>query len=361
VRFIDQSYSGAIDHILEEEQTRCILLVTCNSSYEHSPAKPYFDDLAQHYCIRRYHNLGSNPNYIRLSQALDDLRGFVPDLIIALGGGSVIDYAKLISLYSRNPDIYKYSFERPFDINPISPIVAIPTTAGSGSEATHFAVLYKNGVKYSISHPSMLPSHVVIDPVLSKSMPPYITACTGMDALCQGIESLWANDATDESRDYATRSLDLIVPNIEIAVNSPTDASRRAMALGAFYAGVGISISKTTGPHAMSYFLTDRFGVPHGEAVGMMMDAFIERNYDYLPMHVTDVLSEVFGAVGKKEIMRCFSDIKKSIRLRNDIQMLGMDEYTREQYISAVNIERLGNNPGPTVTKLDMKNIIGCN
>ncbi len=346
--FFDHDFADALDEIFEIEKPQKILLVTGNSSYDTSPLHPYFEDIMRRITVIRYSGLGSNPQYDRVVQAIEDLKDADFDLVIGVGGGSIIDYAKLLALYLVNKKRFYSDFTDVQDLRALSPIVAIPTTAGTGSEATHFAVLYKDGKKYSIATDEMLPGHVIIDPKLTYTMNPHLTATTGMDALCQAIESLWARGATPKSKEYAITALRYIVPNIESAVISPDAHSRRAMAIGAYYAGKAINISKTTGPHAFSYYLTHQFGVTHGEAVAMTMKLFIELNYPYVNEDVRSIYLDVFGVQSVEEFMTNFHKLQKKIGLRESVRDAGIkNKEELKMLIDSVNMERMTNNPAP--------------
>lgn len=346
--FLDHPFAKALDQILEIENPSSILLVTGDASYENSPAKYYFESLADKIQVFRYSGLGRNPKYEYVDRAIENLKNSRIDLTIAIGGGSIIDYAKLISLYIPNSDLFTTKFMEVYQKKAISPIVAIPTTAGTGSEATHFAVMYKDGEKYSIATDEILPRHAIIDPTLTYSMEPYLTASTGMDALCQAIESLWARGATDESKKFAINALKLLVTNIEHVVNFPDASSRKSMAIGAYYSGKAINISKTTGPHALSYFLTHHYGIPHGEAVAMTMEIFIKINFEYLEKDVKTIFYDLFEVELTKDLINRIKQIKKNIGLRTSIRDIGIrDSVFLKKFVSSVNIERMRNNPAP--------------
>ena len=133
-----------------------------------------------------------------------------------------------------------------------------------------------------------------------------------MDALCQGIESLWAKGATAESKKHAIKALEAVVPSLEQAVKTPNEENRRAMSVGAYYAGRAIDISKTTGPHAFSYHLTDKYNVPHGEAVGMMMEAFIQTNYSALDEDLLTPIHKIFRTNSKEAWVESVLSIKRN-------------------------------------------------
>jgi alcohol dehydrogenase class IV len=140
------------------------------------------------------------------------------------------------------------------------PLVAVPTTAGTGSEATHFAAIYKDGKKESVADKSILPEYAVLLPQLLESVPQYTKNSAYADALCQAIESLWSIKATDESRYWAIKAIELLKHG-----QGPETQP------GSHYAGRAINISETTAPHAMSYMLTSLFGIAHGHAAALCL------------------------------------------------------------------------------------------
>lgn len=205
------------------------------------------------------------------------IRGKEYSKIVAVGGGAILDSAKILamSVASGMPPTELVS-ARP-DISSAKSIFAIPTTAGSGAEATHFAVAYRGQTKYSIGHATVLPTQVALVPDFTFSLSPYRTACTGFDAMAQAVESLWAKGATFESRTYAEKALEFLA-SFGSVIDSPNPENRARMQEGAYWAGCAINISKTTAAHALSYYLTSHYGVPHGHAVAMMFPYVVRHN-----------------------------------------------------------------------------------
>ena len=167
---------------------------------------------------------------------------------IAVGGGTVIDTTKLVR----------------DGVSPAAPFLAIPTTAGTGAEATRFAVYYDHGKKMSADDVRYLPTDVILIPEFAESQSAYRKASTEFDAYAQAVESLWAKGATEESKAYARKALELM-------------ASGQQM-LGSYWAGKAIDISRTTAAHAFSYFMTANYGIPHGHAVYMMFPYICKAN-----------------------------------------------------------------------------------
>ncbi len=347
--FLESGFDVSLAQILQREAPENILLITGNISFDKSPAKTYFEQLAKQINKTRYHGFGNNPQYDELQKALQTLNKTSYDLIIAIGGGSVLDFAKLVKLYLGQSDLLERNFPAIHDAKTMAPMVAIPTTSGSGSEATHFAVVYKDGEKHSIASDEVLPEYVVLDPVLTYSMSRRQTAISGMDALCQAVESVWAVNATKQSKQYAFKALKLLYPNILNAVHNPNPESRHKMQLGAYYAGKAINISKTTGPHALSYYLTEHYGVPHGEAVAMNMEVFIKMNLPVIDKGARKQLLETFTAQDEQGLSDIFSKLKRELGLKDNIASIEIntpEELTK--YLDNVNLERLDNNPVKT-------------
>jgi alcohol dehydrogenase class IV len=198
------------------------------------------------------------------------------DLIIAVGGGTIIDIAKIISI------AYSHGCEKVEEIlsdrtlgNRLD-LIFIPTTAGTGSEATSFAVVYKDKVKISIDHKSLLPTYVVLDPLLLRSLPIPVLNSTVLDALAQAIESIWARGGTGESREYAKEAIGLILDHLD---KENTIGRLSGFQVASHLAGKAINVSKTTLPHSISYPITSHFGVPHGIAVFLTLPKVAELNY----------------------------------------------------------------------------------
>ena len=168
------------------------------------------------------------------------------------------------------------------------PLIALPTTAGSGSEATHFGVVYADKIKYSVASPFMLPDVSVVDPDLTMSVSPRQTAISGMDAFAQAVESSWSIHSTEASRQDARRAVQLALAHLPCAVTAPTLQHRRAMSKAAYLAGRAINVTRTTAPHAVSYPLTAHFGYPHGHAVALTLGEFLVYNSRVSDDDVTD-------------------------------------------------------------------------
>lgn len=196
------------------------------------------------------------------------------DGLVAIGGGRVLDMAKLLSTGLPGAAEISRRLDAGEAIARRLPLVAVPTTAGSGSEATPFAVAYANGRKSSVDHPSLLPDAAIIDPSVLAGLPRAVVATAGLDALCHCIESLLSRRATPASRALARRGLKLGLANLAAAAAGRRAALAR-MSLTAHLAGRAIALTRTTIPHALSYPLTSRYGLAHGLAVSLSMATYL--------------------------------------------------------------------------------------
>jgi alcohol dehydrogenase class IV len=345
----------SLEGILKHYSAQRVFLATGKKSYELSGAKEKIEKLLKRRDYHRHFDFEENPKFPDLLQGARDIRAYKPDIIVAIGGGSVMDTAKILSVLPTDTSKAKKVIKGEIDFDEkISPIVAIPTTSGSGSEATHFAVAYLNNVKYSVAGKSLLPDYVILDPDLTYSMSPYQTAVSGMDALCQGIESYWAKGATKESREYAADAIKVILNNIENAVNNPNSESLFNMAKGANLAGKAINISKTTAPHALSYSLSTFYGIPHGHAVALTIKEFIlinevkaSQNND---LKLTRRMEQLYKLIGGTSGMNCgliIQQVMNRIGLESSLNEItfGKENININKLVNNINVERLGNHP----------------
>lgn len=207
-----------------------------------------------------------NPLYESVQAGVKVFRDKQCDAIIAVGGGSAIDVAKCIKLYSNLPgDGEKGSWLTSEYVEDKIPFLAIPTTAGTGSEATRYAVIYYDGKKQSVTNDSFIPDTVLMVPDTLITLSLYQKKATMCDALCHAIESFWSVNSTDESKEYSRKAIELILANMDGYLGN-TEEGRNNMLLAANVAGKAINITQTTAGHAMCYKITSIFGFAHGHA-----------------------------------------------------------------------------------------------
>jgi len=266
--------------IFVEQGSKRILLVTGKTSYKQSGAEAIVAPLFSGYDVTYFTLSEKLPTLETISKGVRIAQEKNIDTILAIGGGNALDTAKSIALLAmQSTTDYQGIIAKKVPITkPALAHILVPTTAGTGSEATHFAVVYISKEKYSLAHPSVLPEYAIVDPALTVSLPAYETAHTGMDALAQAIEAFWSVNSTEESKKYSREAIRLILPAIKDAVTRGYKDTREAMMYGAHLAGKAINIAKTTAPHAVSYPITSYFSIPHGHAVGLTLPSFIAYN-----------------------------------------------------------------------------------
>jgi len=230
--------------------------------------------------------VGPNPDIAAIENHRTALQDKKIDLVIAVGGGSVIDTAKALSFLLGLGDS-RFSLRDHLtgdDTLPDSPplyMIAVPTTAGTGSEATPFATVWDDVSprKYSLAHPDLYPEVALLDPELTLSLPVETTVITGLDVLSHALESVWNRNAGPASIAYAARAIDLVFEALPGLVEEPRDLEKRAKMLTAsYYGGVCISVTKTALAHSMSYPITAALHVPHGLACSFTLPALLGYN-----------------------------------------------------------------------------------
>ena len=207
-----------------------------------------------------------NPLYENVQAGVRQFREEGCDAIIAVGGGSAMDVAKCIKLYGNLPgDGENGNWLTAEYVENTIPFLAMPTTAGTGSEATRYAVIYYEGKKQSVTSESFIPDTVLMDPNTLITLPLYQKKASMCDALCHAIESFWSVNSTDESKEYSKRAIELVIANMDGYLEN-TGEGRSNMLLAANTAGKAINITQTTAGHAMCYKITSLFGSAHGHA-----------------------------------------------------------------------------------------------
>ena len=293
-----------------------------------------------------------NPKYEEIVVGVDLYNQEGCDAIVAVGGGSAIDVAKCIKLYSKMSKDRLYLDQEYTDTG--IPLLALPTTAGTGSESTPFSVIYYNGEKQSVKHASILPDVAILDGDVLESLPVYQKKCTVLDAYCQAIEAWWSVNSGDESKACAKTAIELIRDYIFEYVEQNTPLSREKIMTASNLAGQAIAYTATTAPHAMSYKLTTTYGYPHGHSVGISLPRVWKymlanaekcndkRGVDYIRATFEDI-AHAMGYDSAEDAADGF----EAMLTRLEITYPG-DENRQEMakyFADSVNVERLGNNP----------------
>ena len=228
-----------------------------------------------------FSDLPPEPTYMQAQKLVDEFRQSGADFIVAVGGGSAMDTAKLASLLVTDKYTIKDLLDDPLLGVKTVPTCLIPTTAGTGSEATQNAIVGvpEKELKIGIVNPSMIPDYVILDAEMIRNLPRKIAAATGIDAMAHAIECFTSNKANPFSDTFALEAFDLIINNIEKACDDPTAmAEKNNMQIAAFYGGAAIACSGTTAVHALSYPLGGKYHIAHGVSNAILLVPVMEFN-----------------------------------------------------------------------------------
>ena len=219
-------------------------------------------------------DLPPEPSYMAVQKIVDEFKVSGADLIVACGGGSVMDAAKLASVLVTDEYGVKELLDNPGMARKCVPIVLIPTTAGTGAEVTPNAIVGvpEKELKIGIVNDNMIADYVILDARLIKNLPRKIAAATGVDALAHCIECFTSNKANPFSDMYALEGCDLILNNIERACDDPEAMEEKnRMQIAAYYGGLAITASGTTAVHALSYPLGGKYHIAHGVSNAILL------------------------------------------------------------------------------------------
>lgn len=336
-----------IADVLNSIESKRFLLV-CDKAFEYLGLSGIFDKLVIPFTV--FNGFSPNPIYEDVVSGVELFNQNDCDAILAIGGGSTIDTAKCIKLFCRMNKSDNY-LDQPFVSNGI-PLLAVPTTAGTGSESTRFAVIYRDGIKQSITHDSIVPEYAILDSSLLKTLPLYQKKCTMLDAMCQAIESWWSVHSTTESIGYASHALKLIVEHYNEYLKEDGSASALIMEASNL-AGRAINITQTTAAHAMSYKLTSKYGLPHGHAVALCLPEIWEYMYENLSRctdargapYLTSTFNSIAFAMNDSSVRGA---VKHFRRMLDELCLFtpnSLNVNDIDLLVSSVNLTRLNNNP----------------
>ncbi|NMM99157.1 iron-containing alcohol dehydrogenase family protein [Bifidobacterium olomucense] len=295
-----------------------------------------------------FSDFSPNPDVTEVDKAAALIRDKHLKFVVAMGGGSAMDLAKsAASIALTNDSITEYHGTGKAMPQEHLPIIAVPTTAGTGSEVTCVSVLTNRalGKKAPIVSDGFFPSVAIIDPELTYSVPPHVTASTGMDVLSQAIEGYWSKGHQPICDACAIHAAPLVFKYLPIAVAEPDNAeARQKMCEASVIAGLAFTLPKTTSSHACSFPLTNIHGIPHGEACGLTLDWFARVNKDAQHGRVQE-FARAIGFEDVDAMADAIHELKVKVGLRTGLKDLNL---SADQIADLVRISRhpnLYNNP----------------
>lgn len=299
-----------------------------------------------------------NPGDAVIDRLLSQARRHQAECVLGLGGGSVMDAAKVVAMLHENCSTMDEYRRRGQSVKRRTGLIQVPTTAGTGSEVTRWASLWNDGVKSSVDEVSGFADLAVVDPEFCQGSHPRLALACGLDALSHAMESLWGVRSNPISESYAGRALSLISQHLPLACAGRAEPSDwETLALASTLAGLALSCTRSAAAHALSYQMTGQFGLEHGLAVGLLCRSLLLWNQEA----AADGIARILGALGvdtveeaQSFIDRCFQSAGLEPRL-SAFNIFPRDfERILEQ---ALGSNRLGNNPG-NLTPDDLRRIL---
>ena len=319
-----------------------------------------------------FDDLAAEPTYEQAQKAVDAFKESGADFIVAVGGGSVMDTAKLASVLATDEYGVKELLDNPQMAKKCVKTLMIPTTAGTGAEATPNAIVAvpEKELKVGIVNDNMIADYVILDAVMIKELPRKIAASTGVDALCHAVECFTSNKKNPFSDIFALQAFEMIMKNIEKACDDPEALKEKNnMLVASFYAGAAITASGTTAVHALSYPLGGRYHIPHGVSNAILLAPVMRFNepvcrglfaeaYDRL------AAGESFATEAKSEeeksawVVNRMEEIIEHLNIPKSLKEFGIGSEDLDELVEAgMGVQRLLVNNMRTVTAEDAKKI----
>ena len=355
--------------LIHKNSFKKILVITGKNSFNKSGISRIINFKDSKKIFKFYFKNSYLPEINELKKIIKFLDQFKPNLIIAIGGGAVLDLAKIANVadidalnnLEKNLSNYIVPGKKQN-----YPLVAIPTTAGSGAEVTSNAVIYIRNIKYSVESNLLLPNYFFLISKLVLGNPKKLKAASGFDAIAQSLESLISVKSNKASVYYAKKSLILSSKNYLNFVKKPNIANSEKMILAANLAGKAINISKTTAPHAVSYPFTSIYGISHGHAVSLTLEKFlyfnlINKKFSRSSFELDKrykIIFDIFSVKNINELCKKIKFIKMNAGLEDNYKKLGIDiDNGIDKILNEVNLLRLKNNP-IDLTKKNLKDLL---
>ena len=312
-------------------------------------------------------DLAIEPTYSEVQATVDWFAGEDADFILAIGGGSVMDAAKLVSVLATSEYTVHDLLDNPALAKKQVYTVMIPTTAGTGAEATPNAIVAvpEDELKVGIVNDAMIADAVILEADMIKNLPRSIAAATGIDALCHAIECYTSTKANPMSDTFALEAFDLIINNIERACDDPEALdAKRAMQLASFYAGIAITASGTTAVHALSYPLGGKYHVAHGVSNAILLSPVMHFNEPAIAERLAAAYDRAIhtgaGTVEEKAaaVIQRMDEIVEHLNIPKKLAELGIEDAPIDELAEAgMSVQRLLVNNMREVTLEDAKEI----
>ncbi len=344
--FFGKSILNNIDKIIKSNFSNIdkILIVTGKS---HLKTNNYFKNSIKNldeYDTQYFSDIDPYPSPDTVEIVSNVMKENKISLVIAAGGGSVMDASKAASLLSQNDGNW-IDFSKGVKTieNKGIPLIAIPTTSGSSSEVTKFTTIWdwNKSTSSGMNRPLLFPDIAIIDPELTMSMPKNLAATSGWDALTSSFESFWSNDSNDITDLYALKSISIFFENLENSVNKNIFESRENCALGATISGIGYSNSRPNLCHAIGTPLTLNWKITHGQAVCISLPFFLPYVFDKLSTNKQKILIETCKVNNIDSLVVKLKEMINNCGLETYINNIGINKSEIDLIVDQTPKERL--------------------
>lgn len=335
-----------IKEIVENEEAKSIIVFTDKGIRATGLLELLTEQLDEiHVNYKIFDDLKAEPAYTDVENVLEQVDDFDGDFVIAFGGGSVMDAAKLTTVLKNAPYTIRDLLKDPTIAKKYIKSAMIPTTCGTGAEATCNAIVAipEEQSKKGIVNNNMIPDYVILDAQMIWRLPKSIVAATGVDALAHVVECYTSKKATPFSDTYALAGAKLIFDNIRKAYNEPDNMeAKNKMLLGAYYGGIAITASGTTAVHALSYPLGGKYHIPHGVSNAILFAHVMEFNKDACKTQLAELCDAIHPAFvdrtdGEKAqyVIDQIADIVKVTEIPTDLEQFGVKREDLEFLVDA--------------------------
>ncbi|AGK95965.1 iron-containing alcohol dehydrogenase family protein [Clostridium pasteurianum] len=332
-------------------------LLVCGPSFAENGAAEKILDYSKGLITKIFSNIVPNPTVDNVDNCADVIRKNNIGFVLALGGGSPIDCAKAAASLCKTEDsiVLYHNQEKKFGKEHI-PLIAVPTTSGTGSEVTAVSVLTNPhiGRKAPLASENFYPEYAIVDPTLTLTVPKQITASTGLDVLSHALEGFWSKDHQPICDALALHAASLVFKYLEKAyINGEDIEAREKMSEASLIAGLAFGLPKTTGSHACSFPLTNIYKLPHGEACAFTLDYFTRINAEAEDGRVNDFAKQL-GFKDANDMADRIKELKFSMNMKVSLQDAGIRDEEVETLAELSIHPNLLNNP----VKMEKKDLI---
>lgn len=284
-----------------------------------------------------------NPSVETVLRGAEEMRRFEPDWIVAIGGGSALDAAKVMWCFYEHPEL---QFSDIIPVGAMPPLrnkarfVAVPSTSGTASEITAFSVITdtENHIKYPIVSPHMVPDLAIVDPALPATMPPHVTANTGMDVLCHAIEAVASTAATDYTTPLAEQAIALVFQWLPVAYREPDNMeAREKMHDASALAGMAFTNASLGLVHSLAHKIGGEFGVTHGLANAILLPHIIRWNRQF-----TAAYSRVESRLGGKDLAAAVEELNRQLDIPGSFRQVDEVKIEEKKFMEV--LDRMSGN-----------------